>query len=136
VRLLEGAVVAADICVFTITDDRIADAILEAHRRGVRVRILTDDCKTADPGSDIAWLRRADVPVVTDRRESHMHHKFAVIDRHTLVVGSYNWTRAAARENHEDLLVLRDSGLASTYQERFERLWREMGADGGHAVSG
>ena len=32
-----------DIAVFTITHNLIRDAILEAHRRGVTVRLITDD---------------------------------------------------------------------------------------------
>src|SRR5262245_55153978 len=43
----------ADVCVFTITDDRITRAILDAHRRKVAVRVITDADKQHDAGSDI-----------------------------------------------------------------------------------
>lgn len=32
-----------DICVFTITNNMIRDTIISQHKRGVRVRIVTDD---------------------------------------------------------------------------------------------
>ncbi|MBW2455344.1 MAG: endonuclease, partial [Deltaproteobacteria bacterium] len=38
--LLGGTRKSCDICVFTITDDRIAEAILRCHQRGVTLRIL------------------------------------------------------------------------------------------------
>ena len=54
----------ADVCVFTVTDDRITRAILDCHRRGVRVRIITDNEKAFDPGSDVGRLREAGVPAL------------------------------------------------------------------------
>jgi cardiolipin hydrolase len=98
-ELLAEAAGRVDICVFTITDDRVADQILAAHRRGVAVRIISDDEKAFDEGSDIDRLRHAGVPVRVDSSVHHMHHKFALFDGRRLLTGSYNWTRAAARDN-------------------------------------
>ncbi|MFT7639599.1 MAG: cardiolipin hydrolase, partial [Pirellulaceae bacterium] len=39
--LFKTTVRQADICVFTITDDRISDAIKDAQQRGVKLRIIT-----------------------------------------------------------------------------------------------
>jgi phosphatidylserine/phosphatidylglycerophosphate/cardiolipin synthase-like enzyme len=120
-----------DACVFTITDDRVADALLAAHARSVRVRIVTDDEKSADPGSDIGRLERAGIEVRSDRGPAWMHHKFAVLDGERLLTGSYNWTRQAARENHENLLVSSDPALVHAYAEHFERLWARFGFGAG-----
>src|SRR6185369_692047 len=84
-RELERTRKTADICVFTITDDRIARAIIGAHERRVAVRIITDNDKQYDGGSDIDRLRRAGVPLKVDETEHHMHHKFAVLDGATLL---------------------------------------------------
>ncbi|MBW3538898.1 MAG: endonuclease [Planctomycetes bacterium] len=118
---------SADVCVFTITDDRITSAILDAHRRGVRVRIVTDDDKSLDAGSDIELLARAGVPVRFDRSPFHMHHKFAVFDAALLVTGSYNWTRAAAEHNEENFILTGDPRLIEPFAELFERLWKAFG---------
>ena len=122
-RLLDTARHAVDLCVFTITDDRIAGAILDAHRRGVALRVISDNDKTHDPGSDIGRLRRAGAPVRLDRTPHHMHHKFALFDRGTLLTGNYNWTRSAAECNSENLLVSNDRRLVSAFAKEFERLW-------------
>jgi len=128
VNLLGRARRSIDICVFTITDDRIAEAIVEAHRRDVAVRIIADDDKAEDRGSDIDRLGRLGIPVRVDRTENHMHHKFAVFDRTTTLTGSYNWTRSAARYNEENFIVTDDARLTKAFSERFERLWRELGS--------
>lgn len=116
-----------DICVFTISDDHIAKAIKACYRRGVDVRIITDDDKMNDRGSDIRELCKAGIPVRTDHSRSHMHHKFAIVDGHTLLTGSYNWTRSAYKYNHENLLVTFDPDALSQYADEFERLWRVFG---------
>ncbi len=127
VSLLERASRTADICVFTITDDRISGAVLDAFRRGVMVRIITDDAKALDLGSDVEVLASSGVPVRIDADPAHMHHKFAVLDRRIVVGGSYNWTRSASTSNQENLMVLDHPRLASRYLEEFDRLWRRFG---------
>src|SRR4051812_45673207 len=66
---LRGARRQVDLCVFTLSDDRITREVLAAHRRGVALRFITDNDKQYDAGSDIAELRRAGVPVVADRSD-------------------------------------------------------------------
>ncbi len=127
VSLLASARQSIDAAVFTITDDRIHDALVDAHRRGVLVRILSDDDKASDPGSDIWRLGRAGVEVRTDHSPSWMHHKFAVLDQATLLNGSYNWTRAGANENRENFLLTADPLLVRSYRRKFDQLWREFG---------
>ncbi len=117
----------ADICVFTITDDRIASAIVAAHQRGVSVRIITDNDKQFDLGSDIERLRQAGIPLRVDLTEHHMHHKFAVLDGATLLNGSFNWTRSAATFNEENLVVTSDVALVTAFSRQFMRLWEQLG---------
>jgi cardiolipin hydrolase len=114
------------ICVFTISDDRITQALLQAHRRGVKIRILTDNEKLFDLGSDIKQLAQAGIEVRTDTTRNHMHHKFALIDNHTLLTGSYNWTRSAALYNHENVVFTNSKDLVLDFLGEFDRLWQEM----------
>ncbi len=118
-----NAVSKVDICVFTITDDRIAETILAAHRRGLALRIITDNDKANDEGSDIGRLARAGIAVRVDRSEFHMHHKFALFDGATLLNGSYNWTRTAADNNDENLVLTHDAHLVQKFAAQFEKLW-------------
>lgn len=123
---LRSAISTIRICVFTISDDRIAHEIKSAHRRGVSVRVLTDNDKSLDLGSDIEELANAGVEVKMDYTRNHMHHKFAVIDKEYLITGSYNWTRSAANYNHENLLLTSEKDVVKQYLREFEKLWEEM----------
>ncbi len=126
VGLLRAAQHSVDICVFTITDDRISRAIIDCHRRQVAVRVISDDEKAFDRGSDIEQLRQLGVPLRVDRTRHHMHHKFAVFDGRLLLTGSYNWTRSAAEHNYENMIVTDDPRLAGSFTRAFEELWDEL----------
>jgi cardiolipin hydrolase len=124
--LLRRSMRTTDICVFTLTDNRIADAIEAAHRRGVAVRIISDQEKAADPGSDIERLGSRGIAIRMDRTADHMHHKFAIFDGTILLTGSYNWTLSAATSNEENLIVSYESPLVRQFASAFEKLWRQL----------
>ena len=115
---------SVDICVFTITDNTLSDAILQTHESGKRVRIIADNDKALDRGSDIARLAEAGLNVRIDRTKHHMHHKFALFDEDLLLSGSYNWTRSAAKFNQENVLLTDDRLLVQRFSETFSRLWQ------------
>ncbi len=115
-----------DICVYTITDNRIKREILDAWGRKLKIRIITDDEKIHDPGSDIHALSDAGIEVAIDTSDERMHHKFAVFDHRRLVSGSFNWTRSATRANYENLIITEDPALVQAFQTEFERLWDEL----------
>jgi len=115
-----------DVCVFTITDDRVTRSLLEAHRRGVAIRLITDNEKAFDLGSDIERITVAGVPVKVDRTPFHMHHKFAIFDEARLLNGSYNWTRGAAESNEENLIDSADPKLLTAFRRHFDQLWDKL----------
>jgi len=115
-----------DICVFTISDNRITDEIIKAWKRGIKVRIVTDDDKQYDKGSDIFQLKSEQIPLVTDKTPDHMHHKFMVADKSIVICGSYNWTRSAATRNNEDIVVLENPVIVHGFVDEFERLWKQF----------
>jgi cardiolipin hydrolase len=125
-RLLQNARATADICVFTITDDFLAEGVLDAHRRGVAVRIITDNAKAEDLGSDVERFEAAGIPTRVDQTHYHMHHKFAILDGQTLLTGSYNWTRGAARDNEENLIVTTDLRFVAPFRKTFDLLWAKL----------
>lgn len=88
------------ICIFTLTNDDLAKAVLDRHKNGVEVRVITDDeCATAK-GSDIQRLADAGIKVRTDDAPNyHMHDKFMVVDKAFVMTGSFNWTYQAGSHN-------------------------------------
>lgn len=123
---LRAATQHIHICVFTLSDDRITADIVAAHRRGIAVRLITDNDKELDAGSDIEELRRAGIAVVVDRTAAHMHHKFALFDGLWLLNGSYNWTRSACQYNEENLVLSNEPALVSAFAAQFTSLWQSL----------
>ncbi|KAJ1952176.1 hypothetical protein IWQ62_006285 [Dispira parvispora] len=94
VDTLQSSRATLDICVFNITDDDLANAIIASKKRQVQVRIIADDEQCSSQGSDVQRLHRDHrIPVRLDNDPSHMHNKFAIVDNHTVITGSYNWTK-------------------------------------------
>ncbi len=126
IKQINSATQQLNICVFTISDDLITDAILTSHKRGTQIRIITDNDKSHDEGSDIEQIARVGISVKMDRSPNHMHHKFMVTDEKTIITGSYNWTRSAAKFNQENIVLSKEAGLIKSYLKEFDQLWKVM----------
>ncbi len=126
IQQLRSAKSTIRICVFTISDNEIFEEIIRAHKRNISVKLLTDNDKSFDRGSDIEAIHKAGVPVKIDRTDSHMHHKFCIIDKERVLTGSYNWTRSAAERNQENIIISSDAKMAKDFVREFDRLWEQL----------
>ncbi|KAG2183477.1 hypothetical protein INT43_006483 [Umbelopsis isabellina] len=113
-----------DICVFSITDDDTADALIAAHKRGVKIRIITDDQQAAIKGADAGRLQKDyGIPYKTDHTQGYMHNKFAIIDHKLMVSGSFNWSKGARFKNKENIIITNMPNLVKGFDGEFQRLW-------------
>ena len=105
--ILDRAQKRVDLFLFTFTHSRIVQKLIDLHERGVHIH-LTIDAYTARSSSKraLTMLVQAGIPVYLSQGIPLFHHKWALIDQHTLVFGSANWTRAAFTKNRDFLLVL------------------------------
>lgn len=125
-RMISETQQSLDICIFTLTDNRIVEKLLEAHHKGVNIRIISDDLKSEDLGSDMDRLERSGISCRYDKTSAHMHHKFALADGSLLLSGSYNWTRSASTANNENIIVSDNGRLIHSFQQEFDRLWKAL----------
>lgn len=96
----------------------IDDALLMAARAGCKVTGALDPGQAAQPwsaqqgtpGAAPPWLKRKNIRLFTPRREKgglrKLHHKLMVVDRHTVLAGSFNYTAPANEFNDENLFVV------------------------------
>eukprot|EP00301_Raphidiophrys_heterophryoidea_P016646 c26257_g1_i1.p1 GENE.c26257_g1_i1~~c26257_g1_i1.p1 ORF type:complete len:311 (-),score=55.35 c26257_g1_i1:43-975(-) len=125
-KYLRSCVESLDICVFSITHDRITRAILGVCGRGVPVRIITDKSQTETLGSDIEELRQKGCAVKFGNAPDLMHHKFAVLDKRVIINGSLNWTRAAITANCENIIITSDHKFVSKFSTHFSIMWKAI----------
>jgi phosphatidylserine/phosphatidylglycerophosphate/cardiolipin synthase-like enzyme len=106
---------------YSFTSKPIAKALLDAHRRGVKVVAVLDKSQRTERYSGATFLVNAGIPVYIDDQHAIAHNKIMIIDRQTLITGSFNFTRAAEERNAENLLVLKGNPqLVEKYLKNFE----------------
>jgi phosphatidylserine/phosphatidylglycerophosphate/cardiolipin synthase-like enzyme len=105
---------------YILTSEPIADALMHAHRRGVKVEAILDRSNRSDRYSAADFLVNVGIPTYIDDNHSIAHNKLILIDGQTVITGSFNFTRSAEERNAENLLILRDKRLAAIYERNWE----------------
>lgn len=112
---------------YSFTHKGIAQALVEAKRRGVDVQMIADRQQMESVAtSRVVWLAEQGVPVWIDAEHAAAHNKVMIIDNGgpeaIVITGSYNFTHAAQYRNAENLLLLRGNpALAEAYAANWRR---------------
>jgi phosphatidylserine/phosphatidylglycerophosphate/cardiolipin synthase-like enzyme len=106
---------------YSFTSDRIAEALLNAFNRGVKVEVILDRRGKTEKSSKATVFIDKGIPVMIDDKHAKAHNKVMVIDGETVITGSFNFTEAAEKKNAENLLIIHDRKLA----EKYVKNWRE-----------
>ncbi|WP_084570491.1 phospholipase D-like domain-containing protein [Methylosinus sp. PW1] len=119
VALLRAARVKIDLAAYVLTDWPVIDALIDAHRRGVVVRIVLDPSQA----SDFDRLRELSQRLRTSPPGPFMHLKSYSVDDMLLRTGSANFTASGMKQQDNDVVVIRDRAAAQTFEARFEQIW-------------
>ena len=114
------------ILMYSFTLDSIGNALIQAKQRkpNLDIRIVWDESGLEDAGSEYLKLLSAGFQMHVDHRSGLLHDKFAIIDGHIVLTGSFNWTNSANDTNRENLLVLDNPPIASAYEKNFQQNWQ------------
>lgn len=133
-KLIEQAEKDITMAIFSLTDARIADALIAAHQRGVLVTVIIDAGKMKDRYSKTRRLIDKGILVLyydhtlrphykkREWADPLMHHKCTIIDSKLVITGSANGTRASQLDNIENINILRDSMAVQEHCREFARL--------------
>ncbi|OPY67357.1 MAG: Phospholipase D precursor [Syntrophorhabdaceae bacterium PtaU1.Bin034] len=106
---------------YSFTSVPIAKALLDAHKRRVRVSAILDKSQRKEKYTSATFLANARIPTFIDDAHAIAHNKVMVIDRATVITGSFNFTKAAEEKNAENLLILYSRELAKLYVDNWEK---------------
>ncbi|EAU72570.1 Phospholipase D/Transphosphatidylase [Synechococcus sp. BL107] len=141
---LDEAGKTIDMALFVFTAQQLADALQRRVNAGLQIRLIADPSFASRSFSEVLDLLGVALPdrnckleqdnqpfnkglkgVGTPRlaRGDKLHHKFAVIDNHKVITGSFNWSPSAAHTNDETLLVIHSPKLAAHFTREMDRLW-------------
>jgi phosphatidylserine/phosphatidylglycerophosphate/cardiolipin synthase-like enzyme len=124
VRVIEEARHEILVAAYSFTDKRIARALVDASRRGVRVRAILDKSQRSEHYTAATFLANEGIPVRIDSRHAIFHDKYIICDGRTVETGSFNYTNSAATHNAENAIVIRDdSALAQEYVRNWMEHW-------------
>ena len=115
VDALAAAKVTVLVQAYSFTSAPIAKALVEAHARGVNIRVILDRKETGSRYSSADFVAHAKIVTLIDGAHAIAHNKVMVIDGLTVITGSFNFTTAAEQRNAENLLVIHDRALAARY---------------------
>jgi phosphatidylserine/phosphatidylglycerophosphate/cardiolipin synthase-like enzyme len=106
---------------YIFTNASIAEALLDAKKRGVSVAVILDKSNLTARYSSADFMKNQEIPIYIDSAYQIAHNKIIIIDRTTVITGSYNFSKAAEKKNAENLLILKNSGeLAKAYIKNWE----------------
>jgi len=120
-----------DVAVYCITHDIICDSLIAAHKRGVKIRVITDTTQAAGKYSDDEKIESAGIPVLRGGKawRSSMHNKFIIGDSSAIGTGSFNWSKNADKSNDENFVIIRLLYVVKEFQKEFDSLWKKHGID-------
>ena len=125
-RTLDEAHSSIRLMGYSFTSPEIVRALIAARKRGVDVRVVVDEKGNRGKASQAALsvVIKAGIPLRVNDNYLIMHDKIIVTDDVNVEVGSFNYTRSAARSNSENALVIRDAPeLARTYLQHWQSRW-------------
>ena len=120
VEQINKAKISIDVAVYAINNHNIVSALLNARKRQVKVRVLTDKLQAANKYSLVPLMYKNGLNLKVNSKYKIEHNKFAVFDCSAVITGSFNWTKAASLKNSENCLLITDElQEVKNYQIRF-----------------
>ena len=108
---------------FVITDKNLANALKNAAKRGVEVKIILDATSAGNRYTIHEDLRKSGISVKVENLAGKMHFKTVIIDGIFVITGSGNFSHNAESFNDEAALIIESSKLAGYYTDYFRKVW-------------
>lgn len=121
VQAIQSAKSSIYVQAYSFTSLPIAQALVEAKKKGVEVQVLLDKSQPSARGSQLPLLVQNDVSVAIDVVPGIAHNKIMIFDGHALLTGSFNFTKAADSRNAENVLLIQDAELARIYKAEWDK---------------
>ncbi len=116
-----------DVSAFDFTSKEIADALVDARRKGLKIRLLVDKklLEDEDNDSQVKHLEEIgfDIKALRGKGKGSMKNSFIIFDSRLVIVGPYHLIEDKESYNYENAIFFDDRGVVETYQNEFDRLF-------------
>lgn len=114
---------------YSFTSAPIAEALVKAHRRNVKIEVILDASQETERYSGATFLANAGVPVAIDYKPAISHNKIMIFDGASVFTGSFNFSKSAESRNAENGLVIRgDANLVKAYNDNWDARFKQTRA--------
>lgn len=121
VRVIDSAKSTVLVQAYGFTSDPIILAIISAKNRGVFVKVLLDKSQLRSRRSGLNRLLKNNIDTYIDNTVAIAHNKIIIVDRATLITGSFNFTSSAQKRNAENVIRINDIAVIDKYIKNFEK---------------
>ena len=104
---------------YSFTSAPIAKALTNAFKRGVKVEAILDKSQRKEKYTSATFISNAGIPTFIDDKHAIAHNKIMIIDKETVITGSFNFTKAAEEKNAENVLIIKSKELAKEYMDNW-----------------
>lgn len=101
----------------------LSEALVKAHRRGVKVQLLQDEKSAGNNSDAVNQLIAAGIEVRSDGKHAIQHNKVMLLDDDIVITGSYNFTKSAEVRNAENIIILKSAYAAKRYADNWVAHW-------------
>ena len=119
VSVLDGAKKSVFVQAYSFTSEPIANALIAARKRNVHVEVLLDKSQKSAAYSRMSDIVDEGIPTYIDSQHAIAHNKVMIIDKETVITGSFNFTYAAENKNAENVIIIKSTDLAKSYLTNF-----------------
>ncbi len=107
---------------YSFTSKPIAQALIAAQKRGVKIIAVLDKSNQTQRYCAATFLKHVGISVFIDDQHAIAHNKIMIIDNRVVITGSFNFTMAAETKNAENILIMEDMPeLTRAYRENFQK---------------
>lgn len=140
---ISKAEVSVHSALFAFSDQNLANAMHGVHAKGASIGVIVEpkfafrdyselldlmglqmlgpSCSYEPDNNPWAFPAETAAMAIPNRGDV-LHHKFAVIDGHTTIMGSQNWSDSANHVNDETLIVIKHKKISDNYTKEYERV--------------
>ncbi len=139
IQLIQEERFSIDAAVYMLTDKSIAQELVNAYVRGVKVRLVLDQISMGEKYGKGLWLQQSGIPIFVHQAANLnaffmpiMHHKFFIFGfnsrMHSSIVwtGSFNCTASASRLHDENVILTDDMHVIGEYKQCFVMLMQRL----------
>jgi phosphatidylserine/phosphatidylglycerophosphate/cardiolipin synthase-like enzyme len=100
---------------YAFTSAPIARALSDAHKRGLKVKVILGKSQRRDKRASAAILANMKVPTYVDDKHAIADSEIMIVDQRGVITGPFNSRKASEEKNAEKVLFIKSKDLAKTY---------------------